>query len=502
MKTRKLGYFLVAALLIFAMSSCDVINSFIADRTRVLSIIQIYNSNQEITNKLKPNDTLFVEVQGLKPYNYYTVKCLDPENKIITKMTAQADEDGVIAPSALWYDIGFEKKTVTIGNMQVEKAVLNTSTELGLRAFNIQVTSDDSTDTNLKLPFFIVYNPKISRPEPIVMAGRKADNGEFVLENSFKDGEELFVKVANLEDLPLQVPTSNTARVYIVPFKGSAYNDGDSIGAELKQVILYQDCTVAELKAGIKIERNDGKTGGNDETTNGNSWATIPAWAAGKAFSVIVDVNNNGLYDVKKDGTTDYYLDGIDGNGVAGFIVVSSAPPLAELKHLNLASSGIFQYDYNQWQWDYAYVDQYKLNGAGTRYSYDWQYGGYGVKAIWNPYINWGSGAPAGQSESRLYYGTYIKLFIIKASDVLSPNVDLNAAPGTRMLVLPVQYGCYNGCGQQTIWRAPIEAAYKGNYKVFLDMNNDLKVSDNDIVDDLHRTETAPSDGVGFQIVD
>lgn len=67
MNKKRTGALFIAVLLVLLLGSCDMINDFIASRTRNIALIQIYNSNHEKTNKLQPNDTLYVEVQGLAP---------------------------------------------------------------------------------------------------------------------------------------------------------------------------------------------------------------------------------------------------------------------------------------------------------------------------------------------------------------------------------------------------------------------------------------------------
>ncbi len=171
MNKKRTGALFIAVLLVLLLGSCDMINDFIASRTRNIALIQIYNSNHEKTNKLQPNDTLYVEVQGLAASSYYEVEARDPSNNVITKMTAQSDENGVIAPTPLWYDVGFKK--VTDGSGKI-KAVLPTSAELGLKAFNIHVKGVDTedkalSDTDFQLPFFVVFKTDLARPQPIVM---------------------------------------------------------------------------------------------------------------------------------------------------------------------------------------------------------------------------------------------------------------------------------------------------------------------------------------------
>lgn len=492
MKKYRTPALLLAAFTLLAFSSCDMIQNFIASRTRNIAVVQTYNSNHVKTNKLQPNDTLYVEVQGLKPNGFYQIDCLDPDNNIITSLTAEADADGVIGPSPLWYDVGFKKEEIN----GVWRAILPADSELGLNAFNIQVQSLDDAKaigmTNFKLPFFVVFNTQISRPQPIVMAGRMVDD-EFVLENAFEAGEQVYVKVANLNDLPIPNPPSGKAKIYILPFTGNHIEDG----ATIAQPVLEQYATIEELQNGVRINVGD--------NYNNASWNPIPAWAKGKAFSVIVDVNDNGIYEIKQEGTTDYYLDGIDGNGVAGFIVKQDPllpTPDADYIPANIASGGSMGWVSHSFGWwpDYDYRNEFHKDGYDTKYAWDWNSGssGYGIKAIWNPYVNIGFPQEP-NSQSILYYGRYVDVWIVKTTELDLTGVNpLVAAPGTRKLTLPVQSSCDNGVYQQNIWPAPM---IPGDYCVVVDLDGDGKVSDGDIVDNVATDDSLRALG-GFSVID
>lgn len=503
MKRSGIIFIILMTLLAVLLSSCDLINQFIDSRTRKVALITIYNSNHEKTSKLMPNDTLYVEVQGLKAGGFYTIECLDPDGKRITMLTAIADSDGVIGPSPLWYDVGFIKEDVG----GVTRARLPTDTELGLKAFNIHVVSEDSkskalTMTDFELPFYVVFSTNVSRPEPIVMAGRMIGS-DFYLENAFEAGEQVYVKVANLDSLPTPAPASGKARIYLMPFTGEHFTDGQV----LSQEVFTQEVSISELQNGVALT-------GTDNYTNA-SWSTgIPDNSKGLAYSVVVDINDNGIYEIKKEGTTDYYLDGIDGNGVAGFIVKEDPlPPTADVDYIpaNIASGGTMGWDATHsfgWWPDYDYRDEFHEDGLDTRYAWDWASGsfGYGIKAIWNPYVNFGI-PQVPNSESILYYGRYVDVWIVESSDLdLTGTTALKAAHegetnGTRKLTLPVQSACDNGVYQQNIWPAPM---IQGNYCVVVDLDGDGKVSDGDIVDNIDSAGNSRTVGglpAGFSVI-
>ena len=503
---KRSGTILVLLMALFAMilASCDAISQFIDSRTRKVALITIYNSNHEETNKLQPNDTLYVEVQGLKAGGFYRIECQDPEGKIITMLTAIADDEGVIGPSPLWYDVGFVKYYDE--SAQIYRSKLPTDTQLGLRAFNIHVVSEDTEDkgakaltmTDFSLPFYVVFSTSVSRPEPIVMAGRMV-SGEFYLENAFESGDVVYVKVANLDALPVPAPVSGKAKIYLVPFTGEYIEDGSTISHE----VFSQEVMVEDLKDGVVLQGTDAYTSAVWDGTTG-----IPVLARGYAYSVIVDINANGIYEVKKDGTTDYYLDGIDGNGVAGFIVKKPpTPPTPDVDYIpaNIASGGTMgwaTHSFGYWP-DYDYRNEFHANGYDTKYAYDWQSGsyGYGVKAIWNPYVNINM-AHDPNSDSTLYYGRYVDVWIVESTALdLTGGDDLVAAHsgetyGTRKLTLPVQSACDNGSLQQNIWRAPM---LMGEYCVVVDLDRDGKVSDGDIVDNVDKADNKQT--WGFKVI-
>ena len=504
MKKHMIPAILIVLFTVIALTSCDMINDFIAGRTRNIAVIQIYNSNHEKTNKLQPNDTLYVEVQGLAPLSYYEVEALDPSNNIITKMTTQSDENGVIAPSPLWYDIGFKKVTDDTGKI---KAVLPTDSELGLRAFNIHVKSLDTQDkgltmTDFKLPFFVVFKTDLSRPQPIVMAGKNVAVDtvqEFVLENAYDSGEQLWIKVANLEPLlATDDPATTNMTVYLAPFDAGFYADNYLIESNY---VAKQTFTVKQLKDGVQFTANS-VAAFDGEPIENDPWTTIPTGAEGHAFSVFLDCDNNGIYNVLKDGTDDYYLDGIDGNGVAGFIVKQTTEPFPAVDYVpgNVASGGVTwgHFWFEQWP-DPDYRDTFYADGWDTQYGWDWQFGGYGIKALWNPYVDKDLDNDP-NTDNTLYYGRYVYLFIVESSTLdLTGVTALTPAPNTQRLYMPVQYACNNGANLQTIWRAPMTV---GKYAVVVDIDMNGKVTKGDLVDNYTKAGAIAADGkTGFEVI-
>ncbi|HWR12433.1 MAG TPA: hypothetical protein VN445_11460 [Rectinemataceae bacterium] len=491
MKKHRIPALLLALVALLVLASCDQISSFIQSRTRPLKLIEIYNSKLVATRKMAPNDTLYVKVQGLLADSTYTIQCLDPDNLTISEIVTQTDEDGAIGLSPLWYDVGF-KRDVN------DKPYLDTNVELALRAFNIRVfsTDDNGQGTDFKLPFYFVNSTDFQRPEPIVMAGKVATVGgvdTFSVENAFYSDnvlntgadaapDKLYVKVANMTDLGST--TATTARVYIVPFNGQNYGDKSPI----QNAWFYQDCALADLisTTGVLIRWPK-----DDLLPHVTFDDYVPQYAEGEGFSVILDVGSDETYNVLKEGTTTYYLDGIDGNGIAGFIVKKPpTPPIADYVPMNLASGGIFgwQYSWNGYYYSYYYKsgydyrDRFDYRGMDTMYATHVanEFLGYGIKVIWNPYStpsNW----PAGETMPSNFWGSTVNLYIVPSTQSLATGSAITPATGTYMRRVPVQYGCSNGYWQQTVWRSPM---VKGDYMMIVDMDKSGTVSNFDLVDD------------------
>lgn len=504
-RTRALVLMLLVVLL---LGSCEFLDSRIR---KLPPVIQIFNSRLERTLKMMANDTLYVKVSGLKSLGRYVIQVVDYNNDVVTELVTDADDTGTIEPVPLWYDVGFKKDPVT------GRPVLDDPADLALRTFQIRVASEEdnrafgkSLDTDFMLDFFFVNNTTLERPQPIVLAGTY-QSSIFNVENSFKGPnttggpDSLYVKAFNMTDAPVQ-NNDTTARVYVMPFSGVPFVDGASVEAE---TWFYRDVPLSTLisGSGALINWDDPAT-----TTDENS-STIPSYAEGKAFSVLLDVNNNGKYDVLKEGTTGYYLDAIDGNGVAGFIVQAPPPPSQPANYvpLNLASGGMFRYEYvsGRYVYNYDYRDLFNKNGSGTNYaSHSGEFWGYGVKVIWNPYstrTNW-PGANGSTYPSN-FWGQTVDVYIVPHSQSLIVDAPITPVTGTTVKRVPVQSGCSNGWYQQTIWRADYYGPTymtPGQYMIVVDMDRNGKITDNDLVDNLWQdgTQHAVTGGyAGFTVL-
>jgi hypothetical protein len=565
MKVKHIAMLAIVLIAAVLFASCDMISEFIESQTRPIPLIETYNSNLEKTRKMMPNDTLYVQVQGLAKDQMYRVECLDPSFDLITMFVAQSDENGIIGIRPLWYDIGF--RTDENGNLSLPAG------ELGLRSFYIRVVdADEGTSeanesrsvqgnavgkTDFRLPFFFVsLNENLQRPKPIVLAGKQYE-GAFAMENAFFTEEfdvgpanyqsylnlfdpditdeedllegtpltnELFINVENMTPL-FEGGENGPVRVYILPFTGDPYQDGEQIA---QNAYFYKDFTVQELKdaaegaiasreageeseaAGVLMpwpEEPPENTVDVDAVVNQEK---IPKWAEEKAFSVFLDMMDGpaGYYNIMQQGFDSFYLDSIDGNGVAGFIV--KKPPIIEpdIVSMDLASGGVFggryepttytwgsyNYTYHRWVPTYDYRDKFIASGNDTRYSsHSGIFWGRGVKVIWNPYSTPAGWQATGHTMPSSFWGRYVDVYIVPADHSLDTDEPIVSAPGTYKCTLPVQYGCSNGYWQQTIWRAPMTV---GDYMLIVDMDRSGTITDSDLVDNV-RDDSGPG---GFSV--
>jgi len=560
MNVKRTILILLALLTILAMTSCDMITTFIESRTRAIPVIEIFNGNLEKTLKMVPNDTLFVSVKGLAPDTEHTVQVLDPVDKLITEAVVLSDGNGTIGLTPLWYDIGFKISRDT-GRVYLDTA------DLSVKSFYIRVADNNESSraivekTDFRLPFFFVNtNSLMDRPQPVVMAGKwvHAESGDdFVLENVFYSEDQtlgsidygenltvgspteyekftntLYVKIDNLEAVDdIGGKVDDEVIIWILPSKSEPFIDRERFA---DYAYFYQTFHVSDF-----IEDEDGHGGyveifwptavptgpvDIDAADSADKQILIPVWAEKRSYSVIADVENQGqfgIYEILKADNTSYYLDGVDGNGVPGFIVRETETDPADVSHIQLASTGYYEgnqittywgYSYTE-HWnirDNAYVNEFKEDGSDTKWAYTRNYGyERGVKVSWNPYSY--KGYPSyypytstGGDGTLLsdYVGQNVDVYVINTDAEMTFEVD-ELIPSDYVVSrrrIPVQFSCWNGARMQTIWRAPYGEDNIGkSFIVVVDLNKDGKISDGDLVDDeLKGTTTL---GVGFSII-
>jgi hypothetical protein len=556
MKTKRIAALLLMIIALVSFASCDMITEFIDSRTRPIPLIQTYNSSLEATRKMVPNDTLYVKVSGLEADEMYTVEVLDPDRNIITMMVTQAELNevlgyGVIDTSPLWYDIGYEID-------EESGALVLSEYAIDVKSFYIHVY-DSKGSTDFELPFwFIATNTDDGRPKPILTSGKNIGDTTdtiFSMENAFfskgiegksdstlypggapsedhlRLTNELWIQVDNMTPLTGGDETK-PVRIYVIPFSGFNIIDNTMLGDEAyfyfeKEVQEFYDEDGNPVPIQINwpewgVDSTDADPDrmqvdlDNDTDPDLVVTSKIPYWAEGKAFSIFLDMMDNGpssagIYNERQEGSSAYYLDAIDGNGVAGFIVRETPADVADYTYnIQLASGGMFSWDYRTWTYDYDYRDDFITSGSDTKYtSHSGQFWGKGIKVIWNPYNSPGGWSAQGVKTDDIptYYeisrlwGSIVDLYIIEMTDTVTSILDdteLEPLAYLSKRTLPVQYGCSNGWWQQTIWRAPMDP---GNYVIVVDLNRDgIFNADSDLIDDVRKSDTDTRPG-GFSVI-
>ncbi|MGM5484192.1 MAG: hypothetical protein ACQER9_04740 [Nanobdellota archaeon] len=289
------------------------------------NILTIYNSNMEETRELAPLDTMYVKVAALGPGKYYEISVKDSEKNIISKIEERTDDEGVIGPAALWYDVGLKNKNGV--------PVVEQPENLDIMPFTISVKSINDDYTDFSQDMWIRYkNTDIdTNPKPVVYSGYM-ESGNFQFSNAFdetgskqEDGTTDSVKTkvyVKAETVPEKVGNIEIATVdfYIMPFIGGIIADGTKLQAQTDENIFIGPVTAAV---------DDGKVGAtklwdlNDEDNN-----LINPGQDSMAYTIVMDVDRDGIYDAgmdtNSDGLIDSYIDGVDGLGVPGFVVMNT----------------------------------------------------------------------------------------------------------------------------------------------------------------------------------
>jgi hypothetical protein len=286
-------------------------------------LITIYDSNMQETLKIAPLETVYVKVAGLEPNQLHKISILDADGNEVSFTQLKSDDTGVIGPVPVWYDVGLQKDEN--GNYVIKQG-------LDLKAFYVRVQSLENKDTDFKQDFFLLLKKPDSPdelPKPIVEA--VDNNGNIIntfMETGTKtpDGEDdnltkVYVKAQRLPAKLLDGSDVKSVDIYIVP-TGDKFQNGMDL--EAMAITSRKDVPVklSDNKAYTYIDTPvlvwDLNKGPYLINPNDNN----------NAYSVIVDVNRNGKLDIGEDldgdGVFDKFIDGIDGQGVAGFIVMNT----------------------------------------------------------------------------------------------------------------------------------------------------------------------------------
>jgi hypothetical protein len=292
-------------------------------------LITIYDSNLQETSKIRSLDTLYAKIAGLAPNEMHKIEIIDPDGKLVTETQIRSNNLGIIEPMALWYDVGLKKDEN--GKFVISEDALT------LKSFYIKVTSLENKGTDFKQDFFLLLTKpkKDEMPKPVVYAASVTDGNisNANIENTFletgsknADGTtspltKVYVKGEQIPFNDLNGNPNTEVDIYIVPFSDGLLEDG----------IELTERAVAIRKGVATKNSDDGNYKVFDATLvwdlNKDPKLINPG-DSNNAYTVVVDVNRDGKFtlgqDLNNDGVTDKYVDGIDGQGSAGFIVMNT----------------------------------------------------------------------------------------------------------------------------------------------------------------------------------
>ena|GEM_PF-1748018 len=319
--------FMLAAMA-FSLVACD---------TRPIpndSILTLYNSNMEETKEFQPMDTMYVKVAGMKPDTFYQVSVLDADKRTITKVEARTNSEGIIEAMPLWYDMGLkvDEDDPTLPPTLVWPNGLQPA---GFKV-NIKSLLDSGKSTDFTQDMWIIYKKADTdtNPQPVVYScyrdgalPAKAVAGIFYPENAFKETgtldaagnpdpkTKIYVKA---DRVPTKIGDNNVDSVdfYIIRFTGNTLTNGYDLNDEDIFVRKVEDVDVNEdgtIEGTLLWDLNN-----DPETVINPDQDTM-------AYSIVMDVDRDGVFDIgadtDEDGVSDYFIDGVDGNGSPGFII-------------------------------------------------------------------------------------------------------------------------------------------------------------------------------------
>lgn len=304
--------------------------SLVACNTRPIPgdlLLTTYNSDMEATKKFAPMDTLYIKVSGVEPNKFYQVSALDADGRLIAKIEARTDGNGVLGATPLWYDIGLKSNGVGYPPYIDSYGDL---TPVGFKV-NVKSVYDDGDSTDFTQDMFIIYG-KVdtdTNPKPVVYSCFSPDYNEgsgtysyLYPENAFKEPGTLdvngdkdlktfvFVKAERIPTKTIQGADVTSVDFYVLPFTGETFKEGDSLSGSVVGPITVN--VTGETAQTLLWNLNNSPDLANPTEDN-------------MAYSIVMDVDQDGVYDMgldsDNDGEINKYCDGVDGNGVPGFIV-------------------------------------------------------------------------------------------------------------------------------------------------------------------------------------
>ncbi|MEA2049713.1 MAG: SBBP repeat-containing protein [Campylobacterota bacterium] len=352
-KKNKLLISAVAAASIFGFSGCLDERPLPTDE-----LISIYNSDLEKTNRLKPLDTMYVKVAGLKANEKHEIRILDSNKNLITMTQAYADDSGVIQVTPVWYDVGLKKPTEETPEFTVDSG-------LGIKSFYINVVDRyaNGEDTDFEQAFFYVLKDEDEKQEVTITnitypttasidknttqtttvddanitaqvdttvdlsnyqrAKVYASTSTGEMENAFEEQNSKYMNgdtsiltkvYLTVDQLPKKIFNTGTTSdtdvenidIYVIPYGKNKLSDIDLSDDSIVKVTK----TRTELLAGPTLVWDINLTNPDNENN---------------AYSIILDINQDGKYskglDLDDDDLSDIFIDGADGVYTAGFIV-------------------------------------------------------------------------------------------------------------------------------------------------------------------------------------
>jgi hypothetical protein len=291
-------------------------------------VLTVYNSNLEETKELAPLDTMYVKVSALRPGKYYEVSVKDSDGKIISKIEEMTDDEGVIGPAALWYDVGL-KNVSGVPTVEIPD-------DLDIMTFRINVKSISDDYTDFYQDMWVRYkNTDIdTNPKPVVYSGymdNGMDDGTFKFSNAFdetgtkqEDGTTASIKTkvyVKAETVPEKIGNTAITKVdfYIMPFIGGIMEDGARLQKQTDDEIFIGP-VAADVVDGKVAAKMLWDLDGADKLINPGQDTM--------AYTIVMDVDRDGIYDAgmdtDSDGLIDSYVDGVDSLGVPGFVVMNT----------------------------------------------------------------------------------------------------------------------------------------------------------------------------------
>ncbi|HEX3044840.1 MAG TPA: hypothetical protein VHY08_08790 [Bacillota bacterium] len=395
------------SILLFISLSLIIINGcfLLPERDGYVKIL-VYsgepNSPSAVVNAM---ETLFVGIDGLKPFERYNIKILSSGGQKIAEYALNATEDGKLPPTPMWPEAGLLPETANNGPADPG------GVDLQVGSYKITLTGPK---TDVTFPFSVIM-----KNAPVIWS---SDNlGQ--ISNSFQ------ATTANVYVTGRGFEADKNVDIYIMRDK-DFWSDGE----------ILNDSDVYVNFVTAHTDPQSGKLGPVDlgvaaiDVLHGNC----------VNFDIIVDANQNGILDDK---------DAVDSLNSAGYTV--QRPPAPVYRTFQIASNGKALDYVTHWNDKYYYPDTFNKDGSGT--GFPWAGFGRGVFCILNPFID------ETDLNTHLVYWSQVQVWVLTLTDFLdliNHGYDLTGKdvsdPLGRPDLVTVQRTCSNGAGSILIWQAPL----------------------------------------------